>query len=282
MRKDAKKKNELLAEVEDLHRRLDVSEALSSEANSNRLGRERAEDAQKIAEDGQRIAEDALKESELRVTNLTSQLLLAEENERKRIAGEIHDSVGSSLSAIKFKVEDILQKGRGQFLEEPLGTIARMLGECIEDVRRIQMDLRPPMLDDLGILPTLSWISRRFQTTYPNITVECQFDMKDSVVPDTLGTIIFRITQESLNNVAKHTTATLVKLSLRKIDARIELTIQDNGQGFDVDAVLSRERPERGLGLTSMRERTELSGGFFSAESSKGKGTIIRATWPAE
>ncbi len=228
-------------------------------------------------------AENALRESENRLRFLSTELLRAQETERKRIASDLHDSLGASLGVIKFKIGNVQQKGHnGEAVEEEMATLAKLVEECAQDVRRIQMDLRPPMLDDLGILPALSWFSRRFQTTYPKINVECQFDMQDSAVPGVLGTVIFRITQESLNNVAKHTTATLVKLSLRKIDARMELTIQDNGQGFDKDAVLSRESSKRGLGLTSMRERTELSGGFFSVESSKEKGTIIKATWPTE
>jgi signal transduction histidine kinase len=86
--------------------------------------------------------------------------------------------------------------------------------------------------------------------------------------------------QEALNNVAKHSKANFILLSLRKTDGTIELTIQDNGQGFDLNEVLSIESSRRGLGLTSMRERAELSGGSFVIESVRGKGTIVRATWP--
>jgi signal transduction histidine kinase len=105
-----KTKKELLAEIADLRLKLNVSEQLLQKANNNRIEREHAEEALKKAEDGQKKAEDALKESELRVTNLTSQLLLAEENERKRIACELHDGLGQSLSAIAFNVRSTFEK----------------------------------------------------------------------------------------------------------------------------------------------------------------------------
>jgi signal transduction histidine kinase len=106
-------------------------------------------------------------------------------------------------------------------------------------------------------------------------------DIQENEVPDTVKTVIYRISQEALNNIAKHSKADLVRLSLEKKESKIELIIQDNGTGFDFEKILSMERPKRGLGLTSMRERTELSGGTFSIESTRGKGTTLRATWPA-
>ena len=92
--------------------------------------------------------------------------------------------------------------------------------------------------------------------------------------------MIYRLTQEALNNIAKHSQADLVRLSLKKEGAQIELVIKDNGMGFDLEEILSSERSKRGLGLSSMRERTELSGGKFMIESTPGKGTTIRASWP--
>jgi signal transduction histidine kinase len=92
--------------------------------------------------------------------------------------------------------------------------------------------------------------------------------------------VIYRVMQEALNNIAKHSKADLVYLSLRKKENKIELTIKDTGMGFDLEEILSPERFKRGLGLNSMRERTELSGGTFVIESTAGKGTTIRAEWP--
>ena len=99
-------------------------------------------------------------------------------------------------------------------------------------------------------------------------------------MPDALKTVIYRVLQEGLNNVAKHSEADLVLLSLRKRNKRIEMAIEDNGLGFDLDEVLSVENSRRGLGLASMKERTELSGGSFAIHSVKGTGSTIRASWP--
>jgi len=112
------------------------------------------------------------------------------------------------------------------------------------------------------------------------IRVDQEVTIEESEVPDSLKIVIYRVTQEAMDNVAKHSKADLVRLCLRKIDGRIEIMVEDNGQGFDLEKVLGLGSTRRGLGLTNLRERTELSGGSFEIESVEGKGTIIRAWWP--
>jgi PAS domain S-box-containing protein len=229
--------------------------------------------------------EEEVRESENRLRHLSSQLLVAQENERKRISREVHDSLGQSLSAIKFRVEGMLQevrKSREKTIAKSLENIIPIVQQSIEEARRIQMDLRPSVLDDLGILATISWFCREFKITYPGINIETQVGIREDEAPESLKTVIYRIMQEALNNIAKHIRADLVHLSLRKTDDKIELAIRDNGMGFDIEENLSVERSRRGLGLTSMRERTELSGGSFSIESIRGEGTTIKATWPLQ
>ncbi|MBW2018275.1 MAG: PAS domain S-box protein, partial [Deltaproteobacteria bacterium] len=227
--------------------------------------------------------EAALRASEKELRILSAQLLSAEENERKRIAQELHDSIGQSLGAIKFSLENTLhqlEKGEGDQCKRSLGEIVPLTQKAIEEVRRIVMDLRPSILDDLGILPTISWFCRQFQTIYAGIQVETQIGIMEQDIPDPLKTVIYRVLQEAFNNVAKHSTADRVRLSLRKNNGHIELEIEDNGAGFDVDQAISRESTRRGFGLASMKERTELSGGTFSMQSEKGRGTRIHAAWP--
>ena len=141
------------------------------------------------------------------------------------------------------------------------------------------MDLRPSMLDDLGLLATLSWFCRRFQTIYSGIRVDQEIDIEEKEVADSLKIVIYRIIQETMNNIAKHSKADLVRLCLRKMDDRVELILQDNGRGFAPEKAVSMESKSRGFGLTSMRERVKLSGGSLVIESTEGKGTIIRAWW---
>jgi len=228
-------------------------------------------------------AEETLRDSERRLRFLSSQLITVQEQERKRIASELHDGVAAALSGIKYKVEAALhQRGKNKHkaMEEQLESVILMIQECVEEVRRIQMDLRPATLDNLGIVATIRWFCHKFQTIYPSISIEQQIEMHEDEVPVSLKTVIYRISQEGLNNVAKHSKADHGSLSLKRIEERIELVIQDNGRGFNFDEALSSESPGRGFGLTSMRERAELSGGTFSVGATQGAGTMIRASWP--
>jgi PAS domain S-box-containing protein len=228
-------------------------------------------------------AEDALRESENQLRHLSSQLLSAQEDERKSVAQDLHDSIGQTLSAIKFGTEQALgqlPKRASRKIRKPLESIIAMVQNGIEEIRRIQMALRPSTLDDLGILATISWFCREFQNIYSKIRIEKRIDIKEDEVPDPLKTIIYRVMQEALGNIAKHSGADLVRLSLRKAHGTIELAIEDNGLGFDLEGVLSVESSKRGIGISSMKERIELSGGSFAIESAVGTGTIIRASWP--
>ena len=228
-------------------------------------------------------AEEALKESGKQLKHLSSELLNAHEKERKRVAGEIHDSIGQSLSAIKFRVENVLQqlgKSIDKKMTKPLEDIIPLVRASIEEVRRIQTDLRPSLLDDLGILATIDWFCREFQITYSHLRIEKLIDIQESEIPESLKIVIYRILGEALHNVAKHSKADLIRLSLQKTDSTIALTIQDNGKGFDLEKIRSKERSRKGLGLISMQERTELSGGSFAFESGRRGGTVVRAVWP--
>ena len=219
--------------------------------------------------------EDNLRESESRLHHLSSQLLAAQENERRRIARELHDSIGQSLAATKFILEkklSQLSKGSpppGVTLED----VIPMIQNAIEESRRISMDLWPSVLDDLGILSAISWFCRQFEIVYSSISIEKQLDMQEDEVPVPLKVVIYRVLQETLNNIAKHSQADRVYISLWKQDGQIELTIEDNGIGFDP------ETSRKGLGLVSMKERVEFSGGMLAIESDLGSGTTIRATW---
>ena len=238
-----------------------------------------------------RRARQRAQESSLELTRanealryLSSKLLSAEEEERKRIAGEIHDTLGVFLAAIKFKVEAAVQeKGKNANAAiESLETAVPVIQEGIQECRRIQQDLRPSILDDLGLLPALSSFCRRFETIYSHIRTEQTIRLEEGEIPSTLKIVIYRVAQEAMNNIAKHSKADLVRLSLGKMDKKMDVTIQDNGQGFNLKKVISQESTKKGLGLSSMRERAELSGGSFGIESIEGQGTIIRASWPIE
>jgi two-component system sensor histidine kinase UhpB len=238
--------------------------------------RKRAEERlRNINEELERVV--AKRTEELR--RLSAKLLAAQEEERSRIALEIHDGFGASLSAAKYRMEDAIRQGGG---DRRLEAVTSILQGAIEESRRLQMSLRPAMLDDLGLLPTLGWLCRETEKSYPELRIEKQLEVEEHRTPDSVKTQVFRIVQEALHNVAKHSGATLVHLCLREAGGRLELILRDNGQGFDVEEAYAREVTVRGLGLVSMRERVELSGGAFSVESRPGEGTAIRAGWPLQ
>lgn len=231
----------------------------------------------------EKLAEKALMESEKQLRHLSSQLLEIQEKERKRIAHELHDSVGQYLSAIKYGIENLLQMaqtGDTTLVSKTLETLVPLTRNTIEEVRRIYMDLRPSLLDDLGIVPTISWFCREFESIYTGIAIEKCVEVVENEIPESLKIILFRILQETLNNIARHSYADRVVISLKRMNGGgIEFTVQDNGVGFDQKEALARNKATGGLGLASMKERTELSRGAFSVESSHGEGTTIRASW---
>lgn len=216
---------------------------------------------------------------------LSTQTLSAQERERQRIASELHDGIGQTLSAIKFYVENAIAQHKNS--PTPQGTaqfesVIPKLQAAIEEVRRISMDLRPSILDDLGILATLGWFCREYQSIYQGIRVKLQTHVQEADIPAVLKVVIFRIVQEALNNVAKHAQTDTVQISLRKTAGGvIKLKISDRGIGFDLaEIAATRGVSVGGTGLVSMRERAKYSGGRFALSSINDQGTRIQIAWP--
>jgi PAS domain S-box-containing protein len=229
-----------------------------------------------------RRAEEALRKSDKELRVLSNQLLSAEEKERKRIARELHDGIGQALSAIKFSVENALLELHAAANPIDLGSLEAVIPltqKTIEEVRSIVKDLRPSILDDLGILATIGWFCREFQNVYAGIRIETTIEVEENDVPLHLKTTIYRIMQEALNNVAKHSQANFVHLQLKKNEGHLGLSIQDNGWGFNLDRAMALRTSSRGIGLASMRERAELSGAGFEINSAVASGTMIKVVW---
>jgi PAS domain S-box-containing protein len=225
----------------------------------------------------QKKAEMALRASEERCRYLSSQLLAAQEAERHRLAGDLHDEIGHRLINMKQFVDPLLiwiSKAGPESEVKRLEALASILNDTSAVVKRMQQALRPSMLEDLGLLVTIAWLCREFSEAHSGIRIDRNINIEEQEIPDSLKLVIFRTLQESLNNAAQHGRARLVRLSLNKTRKGIELTVSDNGQGFDVMDV-----PRQGLGILSMRERAELSNGSFTIESARGKGTTVRVTW---
>jgi len=231
----------------------------------------------------QRRTEAALKKSREQFRQLSNELLQAQENERKRVAREIHDNAGQVLAAIKYRVESAylkLEKSGSSEVLQPVKDLVPIVQACIDDLRRLQMELRPTILDDMGVGKAVEWFCREFQKTYPSIRVERTLAVDEAELPEPLKLVIFRIVQEALNNAGKHSDAEQVTISLQKKGGTLVLQIKDNGEGFDLDKAHQIEAFNKGLGLSSMRERVQYSGGRLSMKSAPGQGTLIEARWP--
>ncbi len=219
-----------------------------------------------------------LQESEKRSRELASELIDAQETERKRIAHELHDSLAAQLAAIKYRLERKLNAG-----ESPQNPIT--LQEIIQDVqnanaetRRIMANLRPSVLDDIGIIPALSWFSRETEKTYPGTGVEISGGVEDWEVPEKLKIVLFRIAQESVTNAIRHGNAMRIRIDLEKKDVWLRLSVQDNGKGFD-SMKQGEASGSHGIGLNSMQQRVDSTGGIFSVISLPGQGTTVKAEW---
>jgi signal transduction histidine kinase len=223
-----------------------------------------------------------LEDSQKQLKTLSARLLSAQEEERKRIAGDLHDSFGQTLVAMKFRIEHTLgnaRKGKSEEATALLEQLVPILQDAIDEVRNIYSGLRPAMLDDFGIVATIGWFCREFAGAFPNIHVEAGIDIEESDIPDSLKIVIFRIVQEALNNAARHSGAEWVDLSLKGERGWIGLVVEDDGIGFDAKNGDSWRMERAGIGLASMKERAELSGGSLSISSIKGTGTRIEVNW---
>ncbi len=220
---------------------------------------------------------EMLRQNARQLRQLSARILKAEERDRRRISRELHDSIGQTLSAVKFSLERVIREAGPSTGLSPSGLllepVVELIRGAIDDVRSVTAELRPSIIDDLGIMAAVSCFCRNFQRAHGTVRLEKDVALEEAKVPAYLKIVIYRVLQEAVNNVARHSGACRARLSLRGDDHGIELTLEDNGRGFDVQSA------RRGMGLASMRERVEGSGGTFSVESSPGKGTILRAVW---
>lgn len=205
---------------------------------------------------------------------LSKRLLLIQEEERIRIAREVHDELGQALTALKI---DLQQLSRQQEpLDQSLAALSRSIDEIIDLVRQIATDLRPSILDDLGISAALEQQLRRLRES---IGIRTELVIPEEPALDRLtGATVYRIVQEALSNVARHAHASAVTVSLAVDRGQAVLEVRDDGEGITQEAIENR----CSLGLLGIRERTELLGGTVAVNGRRGEGTILKVTLPIE
>jgi len=222
-----------------------------------------------------RQAEKALRESERELRFLSSRLLKAQEQERRRLSIELHDELGQSLMVLKLKMRAIQESMHDESvsLKGECDEVISYINEVTENVRRLSRDLSPSILEDLGISAAIRWLVESF-TKHGNI--ECLLKMTeiDNLFSRESQITIYRIIQECLTNIAKHSHASSVSVIIKKLDRDVLFQIEDDGKGFNVQDALSNP-DKRGLGLAAMQERVRMLGGMLYIVSHEGTGSNI-------
>ena len=229
-----------------------------------------------------REVEKELHMSRRQLRMLSQKTLELLESDRQMIAKELHDSIGASLAAIKFSLEGWLEMYGEQLPshEIPFDRIITHIMETIKETKRISANLRPTTLDDLGLIATAQWFCRNLAGLYQGIRITPRFDVSEADIPETMKIVVYRVLQEALSNAAKHGQAKNINVSLMLIDGCLELTVDDDGCGFDRKAIMGPEDTLSGFGINSMRERVEICDGRFDLRTSVGEGTRIQASLP--
>jgi PAS domain S-box-containing protein len=224
-------------------------------------------------------ADEALRRSREEVRELARAASTAREQEKSRIARELHDELGQALTALKIDVGYLRGElgGAPDAVQRKLGAMHDLLDDTVAAARRISSELRPLMLDDLGLTAAAEWLAQNF-TRRTGIACELVIGEGDLDLPDPYATAVFRVLQESLTNVAKHAEATQVEATLTRDAAGVVLTVGDNGRGFGED---DAKRPGS-YGLIGLKERALLLDGTVAVESLPGKGTRIELRIPVK
>jgi two-component system sensor histidine kinase UhpB len=225
-----------------------------------------------------RFADAAIRANNESLQALTRRLVELQETQRRDISRELHDRVGQTLTAMRINMDMIrtrLAKHDDALIRSRNNDSLELIESAFSAVENVMYELRPPMIDDYGLIAPLQWYAKKF-TDRTGIRVEVRGDENWRCGPE-IELALFRIAQEALNNVARHAQARRVAIELRETGPHIVFIIEDDGVGFDREA----DRMENaGYGFITMRERAEAAGGTFAAHSGSGKGTRITVSVP--
>jgi signal transduction histidine kinase len=217
-------------------------------------------------------------------TAYPSPRIAADEEEKRRISRELHDGLGQLLTSMKLHIQKCLDGCDDQGLEhglpeahkESLQALSSMVKQAMNEVRTICSAIRPAILDDLGVLAAISWQCRQISQLCSKFDVRSEFGLDESDIPEEIKTVIYRIVQESLNNAMKYSNANLVKVNLFRTHNSINLTVRDDGVGFDPAVI----KDKLGVGLMSMRERAESVNGTLQVNTMVNQGVEVCASFP--
>lgn len=236
------------------------------------------EELRREIKERQQIQEIQLKTQE-RLQTLSGKLIEAQETERRSIARELHDEIGQALTAVKINLQTLQHLSNTSEIALPVHESISIVEVALQQVRSLSLDLRPSLLDDLGLVAALRWYVDR-QTQRAGIIGEFVVKSLETKLLPNLETTCFRIVQEALTNIVRHAQAQQVYIELRQQENQLHLVIRDDGVGFDVQAARERATDGGSLGLLGMEERALLVGGQINIESVQQHGTKIHVWFP--
>ncbi len=266
--------------IETLTRRTEELAASNEELKGEILRRKAVEDSLRTSEEtsSQLLARSRQLQEELRL--LSRRLLSAQEEERKRISRELHDVVAQTLTGINLRLAALTSKSAASAkdLHRRIAITQRLVTRSVDIVHRFARDLRPAVLDDLGLVPALqTYLTAFIERT--GIRVEFTAYAGVEKLDSAVRTALFRVVQEALTNISRHAKASHAKVEIRKDSGCVRMEVHDNGRGFRVEGEAFASSSKR-LGLLGMRERVEMVGGTFCVESAPGQETTIRVEIP--
>ncbi|HEX3035522.1 MAG TPA: GAF domain-containing protein [Thermodesulfobacteriota bacterium] len=224
-------------------------------------------------------AEERLNDYTEQLQTLSHRLMSAQEEERRNIARELHDEVGQVLTVVKINLQNIQHLIKNNKFARYINEGIAVVDNALEQIRNISLNLRPPMLDDLGLIATLRWFID-YQVQRTGFTTRFNTNLEQTRLYPDVEIVCFRIVQEALTNVARHAQAHNVDVELKKTDTELKVTIHDDGVGFDVQGTYERAARGESSGLLGMQERVRLVGGQIRIESKPMKGTTVCARFP--
>lgn len=222
--------------------------------------------------------------SRRRLQRLSRDLLQVREEERARISRHLHDVVGQTLTAVKFGLDSLASDMESKEMSDRLELAAQLVARSLQEIRDLSVELRPAVLDDLGLVPAIRWhLDRLRDGTDPEIELTVvETDVSGDLLPRDVQTQAFRIVQEAVLNALRHADASRIEVDVRTTGGELVIEVRDDGRGFEPDRPRDARPEERQLGLVGMEERASLMSGSLQLTSRRGEGTVVRLRAPVE